>query len=610
MKKFILIAVCLLLVALITLGVCMYAIGENKDISKPYDMGSEITVTPPEDTPEAQKEMENKFSVYNHVTEENGKKILTLFSEEQAEEQWTKRESGEDFCLTYDEILFLIDQSRRLYESYDEIVLTNASEYGIFGEPAPGAYVVKRKDVDPSGLTYMEEQKACAEAAKEVAQIAAYRVAMLDSRMRKAVSVVFGYSGVYGNWNQLYFEGESYTGNGIVEGQYVLWAMVPDDVEWESEEAYRTALKEQLEHSSWGDHVQCVHPQVPYLCLEFSFGAKSIPGWITVLDGSIRALKWGETPESDDRYGPMEHAKNEGALLCPDSSTAPAWELRKSYFKTENASYASVYFSGETNGQRHFNDVAYSFSVETLGDLDTVLKKWNDPKTPRMQAGDLPYFVADLGNGTAVAVIAHHDYPGYAYIFPDDDAGFYLPTIGTHFFSPVYRDPFSETVNATTEFVKCLPEETLHAMWQQFGAAVMKRHWQSVDLMEVKDKSYNGWYATYFRSEGETAWKKYDEAVTSFLNTAKAELGEDMTVEACMALEAYARLEKTCKSMTYYYGFILTECAYFPDSFRAQLMVELLKQNKPKLQARCTKQGLTDPGEIAEAVFADPSCMR
>ncbi|MBQ2253814.1 MAG: hypothetical protein II325_01510, partial [Clostridia bacterium] len=84
MKKFILIAVCLLLVALLTLGVCMYAIGENKAESKPYDMGETVSVAP-EDTPEAQKEMEQKFSVYNHVTEEDGKKILTLFSEEQAE---------------------------------------------------------------------------------------------------------------------------------------------------------------------------------------------------------------------------------------------------------------------------------------------------------------------------------------------------------------------------------------------------------------------------------------------------------------------------------------------------------------------------------------------
>ena len=36
------------------------------------------------------------------------------FSEEQAEEQWAKRENGEDFRLTYDEILFLINDSARL----------------------------------------------------------------------------------------------------------------------------------------------------------------------------------------------------------------------------------------------------------------------------------------------------------------------------------------------------------------------------------------------------------------------------------------------------------------------------------------------------------------
>ena len=90
MKKFIIMAVSLLLTALLALAGCMYAIGENKAESKPYDMGETVSVAP-EDTPTAQEEMEQKFSVYNHVTEEDGKKILTLFSEEQAEEQWPKR---------------------------------------------------------------------------------------------------------------------------------------------------------------------------------------------------------------------------------------------------------------------------------------------------------------------------------------------------------------------------------------------------------------------------------------------------------------------------------------------------------------------------------------
>ena len=183
MKKFILIAVCLLLVALLTLGVCMYAIGENKDLSKPYDMGSEITVTPPEDTPTAQDQMEQKFSVYNHVTEENGKKILTLFSEEQAEEQWTKRQSGEDFRLTYDEILFLINDSARLYETYDEIILTNASEYGVASTEVPDGIVTDH--LARTGLTYHGEREMYYLREQALAELIRYRLFMLDSGMRR-----------------------------------------------------------------------------------------------------------------------------------------------------------------------------------------------------------------------------------------------------------------------------------------------------------------------------------------------------------------------------------------------------------------------------------------
>jgi hypothetical protein len=54
-KKFIIMAVSLLLTALLALAGCMYAIGENKAESKPYDMGETVSVAP-EDTPEAQKE--------------------------------------------------------------------------------------------------------------------------------------------------------------------------------------------------------------------------------------------------------------------------------------------------------------------------------------------------------------------------------------------------------------------------------------------------------------------------------------------------------------------------------------------------------------------------
>ena len=181
MKKFIIMAVSLLLTALLALAGCMYAIGENKAESKPYDMGETVSVAP-EDTPTAQEEMEKKFSVYNHVTEENGKKILTLFSEEQAEEQWTKRENGEEFRLTYDEILFLINDSQRLYETYDEIILTNASEYGVAATEHEELIVTDH--LQRTGLTYSGERDTYYQRETALAELIRYRLFMLDSGLR------------------------------------------------------------------------------------------------------------------------------------------------------------------------------------------------------------------------------------------------------------------------------------------------------------------------------------------------------------------------------------------------------------------------------------------
>jgi len=412
MKKFILIAVCLLLVALITLGVCMYAIGENKDISKPYDMGSEITVTPPEDTPTAQEQMEQKFSVYNHVTEENGKKILTLFSEEQAEEQWTKRENGENFRLTYDEILFLINDSARLYETYDEIVLTNANTYGITESAESslaGERILSNKG-DLTGLTYAAEQETYGKFCRDVTVIAAYRVAMLDSRMRKGLVSVNTASGVYAVWQGVWFmDGEEQVA-GLPWFGADVWMLIPDDVEWESEEAYRKALMAQLSHGfSWLEG--CQHEQTSYAAMTFYMGFYGADTPVSC----ICTYRWGETDSSYEwkdwllvaPYVPKgSHQMNLGGLLFPEKLPLP-WELKGSYLEFGGEDPADLYLWW--NGGKYCSQLQAMTAEEKaslqkwMGDTDGVVERYNTATESYTVEEAGGYFLeVELGNGTSL----------------------------------------------------------------------------------------------------------------------------------------------------------------------------------------------------------------
>lgn len=431
MKKFIIMAVSLLLTALLALAGCMYAIGENKAESKPYDMGETVSVAP-EDTPTAQEEMEQKFSVYNHVTEENGKKILTLFSEEQAEEQWTKRENGEEFRLTYDEILFLINDSARLYETYDEIVLTNSYAYGIseLSESSlTGERIVSNKG-DLTGLTYSEERSAYEKHSRDVTAIAAYRVAMLDSRMRKGYRVWQCASGIYAESVSLLFEDEV---TKLTEGSSApptgcIWTLIPDDLEWESEEAYRKALREQQSHAynMWGP---CEHSQVAYTSIVFSMGCFQI-GYIQmpeVEDSSfaqIVGIRWGE-PEPYESGSIRPHQVNLGGLLFPEKMLA--WDLKGSYLAFDEEEPADLCLwrnGGKYSTQLQALSPEEKASLQKwLGDTDGIVERYKTAAESYTVEEAGGYFLeVELGNGTSLL------YPPLATYWGENFLGCFVET--------------------------------------------------------------------------------------------------------------------------------------------------------------------------------------
>ena len=75
--------------------------------------------------PTSQELLQKKFNAYNTVTEENGKSIVTIFSEEQIKDFNDRRNSGEWFSLSAEEAIFIISDTEQLFEKYDEIRIRN-----------------------------------------------------------------------------------------------------------------------------------------------------------------------------------------------------------------------------------------------------------------------------------------------------------------------------------------------------------------------------------------------------------------------------------------------------------------------------------------------------
>jgi hypothetical protein len=82
------------------------------------------TVENPE-IPQPQTELEKKFAPYSALTVENGKTVITLYTPEQIADFNARREAGEWFNLTDEEVLHLITDTRELFFEYDVIRINN-----------------------------------------------------------------------------------------------------------------------------------------------------------------------------------------------------------------------------------------------------------------------------------------------------------------------------------------------------------------------------------------------------------------------------------------------------------------------------------------------------
>ena len=74
--------------------------------------------------PVSQEQLAAKFAGYTHVSEENGKKVVTLYTQEQIAAINARRNAGEIMLLNTTELLYLLDDTKRLFEEYDIIRVT------------------------------------------------------------------------------------------------------------------------------------------------------------------------------------------------------------------------------------------------------------------------------------------------------------------------------------------------------------------------------------------------------------------------------------------------------------------------------------------------------
>lgn len=127
--KFFTIVISLLLLSAIILTGCMYAIAADNGEMKPYDLNGQTQNSDSsggnivEDAPLPQQSLQAKFEAMYEISEDG--KTITVISKDYLSKYWQSNYEKEVIhSLTTEEVYFIIQDSIRIYEEYDEVVLT------------------------------------------------------------------------------------------------------------------------------------------------------------------------------------------------------------------------------------------------------------------------------------------------------------------------------------------------------------------------------------------------------------------------------------------------------------------------------------------------------
>lgn len=181
--KFFTIVISLLLLSSIILTGCMYAIAADNGEMKPYDLngqkenndcsGGNIV----EDAPLPQQSLQAKFETMYEISEDG--KTITVISEDYLNNYWRSNYEKEVIhSLTTEEVYFIIQDSIRIYEEYDEVVLTGFASISSMMQVAERFPFVKDKVIktQPDVTPYYEWDDT-----EAIYEIILYRLKALSS---------------------------------------------------------------------------------------------------------------------------------------------------------------------------------------------------------------------------------------------------------------------------------------------------------------------------------------------------------------------------------------------------------------------------------------------
>jgi hypothetical protein len=161
------------------------------DGSDPADLVS-LPLTP-------QEEMQKKFDKFNFFeNKEDGTNVVRIYSHKDVDRFMQMRENGERQSLSYDEVLFLMKDSVRLYMEYDEIVLTDGFDIGMFDTDQTGSRVIKtdHREYSEDNVNYAcKRRKAIIQ---DIWVIFVYRCFVYDTWILPKLERYVSFSGLYG----------------------------------------------------------------------------------------------------------------------------------------------------------------------------------------------------------------------------------------------------------------------------------------------------------------------------------------------------------------------------------------------------------------------------
>jgi len=181
--KFFTIVISLLLLSSIILTGCMYAIAADNGEMKPYDLNGQkenndsLGGNIVEDAPLPQQSLQAKFEAMYEISEDG--KTITVISEDYLNNYWRSNYEKEVIhSLTTEEVYFIIQDSIRIYEEYDEVVLTGFASISSMMQVAERFPFVKDKVIktQPDVTPYYEWDDT-----EAIYEIILYRLKALSS---------------------------------------------------------------------------------------------------------------------------------------------------------------------------------------------------------------------------------------------------------------------------------------------------------------------------------------------------------------------------------------------------------------------------------------------